>query len=309
VAATVAELVVLSPRHDFGEVTQGDTLRHVFVAHNRTSAVLGLDAREVLGCRATAVPALLEPGADGNLEVTCRAEVPGPLRVSLPVRANGRPAVEVSVVAEVVPLLVFDRDVVEFSMPFGEEHRVEVRLRGKRAKEARLSVVVAPRPPLEANVLPGDGERSGGVAIRARGHAVGMHTGSLRCATGLAEPREVSLPYVVRVTGTLTVSPTNPVLELGAPGPKRTIVTVTSTQPGFAVSRAEVLDGPFTARVRRAGAGYDVEVTAIETKLTRGARGVNGRLRIVSNDRTEGSKEIPLFALGHALEAPGPASN
>jgi hypothetical protein len=236
--------------------------------------------------------------------VACKANVPGPLRVSLPLRANDRPAGELSVEAEVEPLLAFDRAVVELAPPFGEERSAEVRLRGTRAKEARLSPAAAPPPSVTASVLPGDAGMGEGVRVVARGDAVGTHVGSLRYATGLAEPREVSLSYVVKVTGTLEVSPTNPVLELGGKGPHRVVVKVTSTQPGFVVSRAEVLEGPFTARVRRAEGGFDVEVTALESKLLPGARGVNGRLRIVSNDRTEGAKEVPLFGLGAPFGAP-----
>jgi hypothetical protein len=290
---------VAQPKHDFGHVTQGDTLRHAFAAHNATSAALSVeDTLEVLGCAAVAVPGLLEPGGSGKLEVTCRASVPGPLRVSLPLRANGRPAGELALAAEVEPLLAFDRAVVDLTVPFGEERSAEVRLRGKHAKEARLTPAAAPPPSLEATVLRGDAATHEGVAIRSRGKAVGTHVGSLRYATGLAEPREVSLSYVVKVTGTLTVSPTNPVLELSGTGPKRVVVMVTCTQPGFIVTRAEVLDGPFTAKVQRGKDGYDVEISAAETKLPAGARGVNGRVRIHSNDRTEGAKELPLFALG-----------
>jgi hypothetical protein len=300
-AAPGAALVplVAQPKHDFGHVTQGDTLRHAFAAHNTTSAALSLeDTLEVLGCAAVAAPGVLEPGGRGKLEVTCRASVPGPLRISLPFRANGRPAGELSLVAEVEPLLAFDRAVVDLTVPFGEERSAEVRLRGKHAKEARLTPAAAPPPGLEATVLRGDAETHEGVAVRAHGRAVGTHVGSLRYATGLDEPREVSLSYVVKVTGTLTVSPTNPVLELSGSGPKRVVVKVTSTQPGFVVTRAEVLEGPFTAKVRRGKDGYDVEISALEAKLVPGARGVNGRVRILSNDRAEGVKELPLFALG-----------
>jgi hypothetical protein len=298
-AGAAARLVVATPRHDFGHVTQGDTLEHSFAVENSTNAVLALnDQREVLGCRATAVPARLEPRGAGKLEVSCHANVPGPLRVSLPLRANDRPAGELSLAAEVEPLLAFDRAVVDLKLSFGEERSVEVRLRGKRAKEARLSPAAAPPPILEASVLRGDAEKSQGVAVRALGNAVGTHAGSLRYATGLAELPEVSLPYLVKVTGTLKVSPTNPVLELGGRGPKRVVIKVESTQPGFSVSRAEVLEGPFSAQVRRTESGFDVEVTALESKLMPGARGVNGRIRIVSNDRTERVKEVPLFGLG-----------
>jgi hypothetical protein len=304
-ARTFVELVVASPRHDFGQVTQGDTLEHSFAAHNATSAVLALDdTREVLGCSANAVPAVLEPGGAGKLEVTCRASVPGPLRVSLPLRANGRPAGELSLAAEVEPLLAFDRAVVDLTVPFGEERRVEVRLRGKRAKEAQLSPAAAPPPGLEASLLRGDAATREGVAVRALGKAVGTHVGSLRYATGLTEPPEVSLPYIVKVTGTLTVSPTNPVLELAGRGPRRVVIHVKSTQPGFVVSRAEVPEGPFSARVRRTAVGFDVEVTAVESKLVPGARGVNGRVRILSNDRTESVRDVPLFGLGKPSGAP-----
>jgi hypothetical protein len=291
--------LVTQPTHDFGHVTQGDTLRHAFVTHNAGSTTLQVeDTREVLGCAAVAVPRVLEPGASGKLEVTCRASIPAPLRVSLPLRANGRPAGELSLRAAVEPLLTFEQATLDLKLPFGEEKRAETRLRGKLADRAKLELAAPPPPSLEATLLPGDAGKRPGVAVRARGKSVGMHVGSLRFTTGLSEPREVSLSYVVKVTGTLTVSPTNPVLELGAPGPKRTVVKVTSTQPGFAVTRAEVLEGPFSASVRRSNDGYDVEIEALEAKFVRGARGTSGRVRIHSNDRTESTKEIPLLALG-----------
>jgi hypothetical protein len=298
VAASPA-VIVANPKHDFGHVTQGETLRHAFMMHNAGSAALSVDdTLEVLGCRAVPVPKVLEPGANGKLEVTCRASVPAPLRVSLPLRANGRPAGELSMRADVEPLLVFDRGVVELKLPFGEERSDEVRLRGKFATEARLTLAAPPPPGLEATVLSGDTAKSQGVTVRARGKSVGTHVGSLRFATGLADPREVSLSYIVKVTGTLTVSPTNPVLELGVPGPKRVLVKVTSTQPGFVVTRAEVLDGPFSTSIRRGNDGYDVEIVAVDTKLVPGQHGMSGRVRIHSNDKTETVKDIPVLAIG-----------
>jgi hypothetical protein len=299
VVAAPSAALVANPKHDFGHVTQGETLRHAFVTHNAGSAALSVDdTLEVLGCAAVAVPRVLEPGTNGKLEVTCRASVPAPLRVSLPLRANGRPAGELSLRAEVEPLLVFDRAVVELKLPFGEERSDEVRLRGKLASEARLTLAAPPPPSLAATVLSGDAQKGQGVTVRARGKSVGTHVGSLRFATGVAEPREVSLSYIVKVMGTLTVSPTNPVLELGVPGPKRVVVKVRSTQPGFAVTRAEVLEGPFRTSIRHGNDGYDVEIVALEAKLVPGQRGASGRVRIHSNDRTEGAKDIPVLAIG-----------
>jgi len=107
----------------------------------------------------------------------------------------------------------------------------------------------------------------------------------------------------VKVTGTLAASPTNPVLDLASPDGARAVVTVTSEQAGFEVERVEVLDGPFSTRVRRDGPAFRVEVTVVEAKLAPDASGVNGRIRIVSNDRTEPSKILPLFALGRPTRA------
>ena len=292
--------LVANPSHDFGRVTEGDTLRHTFGAHNASSEALAVEeAPEVLGCRARATPGTLEPGHGGTLEVTCRASMPGPLRVSLPLRANGRPVGELSLSAQVEPLLAFERSVIDLTMPFGEERTTEVRLHGKHAKLARLTPIGAPLPSVDVRVLPGDAGRGEGVAIHAKGKTVGTHVGSLRFGTRREQPREVSLPYVVKVVGTLTVSPTNPVLDLSAPGPRRALLRVTSTQPGFAVSRASVLEGPFTASVRRVNGGFEVEIGVADAKLPPGARGVNGRVQITSNDRTERIKEVPLLAIGN----------
>jgi hypothetical protein len=297
-------LLVGEPAHDFGRVTQGDTLRHAFLMRNATGGTLSVDDTiEVLGCSGVPAPGVLEAGGSGKLEVTCRAALHGPLRVSLPLRANGRPAGELSLVGEVEPLAVFERSVVDVTMPFGEERRAEVRLRGKLARSVRLAPAAPPPPGLELNLLPAEAEKGAGVDVRATGKAVGTHVGSLRFLTGLPAPAEVALSYIVKVIGTLEVSPTNPVLDLAAAGGTRTIVKVRSSQPGFRVTSAEMLEGPFTARVRRAESAYEVEVSFAIEKLKPGVRGVNGRLRIVSNDRTEPSKEMPVFALGRPPEA------
>jgi hypothetical protein len=291
--------LVARPKHDFGQVTQGDTLRHAFALRNVTGSVLTVDDTiEVLGCSGVPAPSVLEVGGGGQLEVTCRPMTHGPLRVSLPFRANGLPAGELTLTASVEPLAAFDRAVVDLTFPFGEERRAEVRLRGTLAKKVQLTPVAPAPPGLEMKVLPAEAGKSEGVALRATGNTVGTHVGSLRFATGLPMPSEIAFSYVVKVFGTLEVAPTNPVLDLAAPGGTRSTLHVKSTQPGFQVTGAEVMDGPFATKIRRAGTGYEVEVTFVLEKLHPGTRGVNGRIKILSNDRTEPRKEVPLFALG-----------
>jgi hypothetical protein len=291
--------IVASPKHDFGRVAQGDTLYHVFLTHNGTSTSIAVEnTREVLGCAGVAAPATLAANQSGELRVTCRANVPGPLRVSLPLRANGRPAGELSLAAEVEPRLAFDRALLEMNVPFGRTREAGARLRGKLARSARLTLASAAPSGMDVEVLPSVGGETEGAMLRLKSAVVGVHAGTLRFDTGLTDPAAIELPYSVRVTGTLAVSPTNPVLDLAAASGPRTLVTVTSTQPGFRVERAEVVEGPFSARVQKARDGYVVEVSVVVAKFPAGSHGANGRLRILSNDRTEPNKELPLFALG-----------
>jgi hypothetical protein len=308
-AGDAAATLVAQARHDFGHVAQGATLRHVFATRNRTNAAIRVEnTLEVLGCAGVAQPDALAPGEAGELHVTCRASIHGPLRVSLPLRANGRPAGELSLVATVEPLVAFDRALLDMNVAFGEAGETVARLRGKLARSARLSLASAPPPGMDVRVLPAADGGTQGTLLRLSRPAAGVHAGTLRFLTGLAEPEVVELPYSVRVTGTLVVSPTNPVLDLAAPGGARAIVRVTSAQPGFEVERAEVLEGPFSAHVRQEGAAFAVELSLVVAKFPPGAHGVNGRVRIVSNDRTEPMREIPLFALGTPTRAsPAPS--
>jgi hypothetical protein len=228
--------------------------------------------------------------------------------VSLPLRANGRAAGELSLEAEVEPLLTFDRALLELNVPFGRADEARAHLRGKLARSARLTPADAAPSGMDVRVLPAADGGAEGAVLRLIRPAAGVHAGTLRFRTGLREAPAVELPYSVKVAGTLAVSPTNPVLDFAAPGGARSIVTVTSTQPGFRVERADVVEGPFSASVKAAPGGYAVEVSVVPAKFPEGARGANGRIRIVSNDRTEPTKEVPLFALGRPPEGSEAAS-
>jgi hypothetical protein len=292
-------VLVAEPRHDFGRALQGDTLRHTFVTRNTTSRTVHVeDLREVLGCSGEALPRVLAPGATGELAVACRAIIYGPLRVSLPLRASGRSAGELALAAEVEPLLAFDRALLEIDVPFGTSGSAEALLRGARAGAAQLELSTRPPAGMAVTMLPQTSGEAARVTLRVGNAGAGTHAGSLRFATGLGEPKEIELAYLVKVASTLTISPTNPVLDLGVPAGTRTLVRVASTWPGFRVQRVAVPEGPFVARVQRDGDGYAIEVAIDATKVVRGMRGANGRLLILSNDRAEPRKEVPLFALG-----------
>jgi hypothetical protein len=290
---------VAEPRHDFGRRVQGDTLRHAFVTLNPTMQTIEIEnPREVLGCSGVALPRLLPPGGTGKLEVSCRAAVYGPLRVALPLRANGTSAGELLLSGEIEPLLVFEHALLEVNVGFEAAGSAETRLRGSLASAARLVLLSTLPDGMTSSVLAASEPGPQGVALRVSHAAPGTHAGSLRFATGLAEPAEVELAYLVKVESTLAVSPSNPVLHLGAPKGAQTVVTVTSRSPNFRVERVEVPDGPFAAELRRDGGVYAIELSVVAEKLAPGQHGANGRLIIVSNDRAEPRKEVPLFAMG-----------
>jgi hypothetical protein len=71
----------------------------------------------------------------------------------------------------------------------------------------------------------------------------------------------------------------------------------------------DVQEGPFEAYLRRDGDAYVIELSILAAKLPRGMRGANGRLMVVSNDRSEPNKEVPLFALGSPAEVDRRHSN
>jgi hypothetical protein len=279
--------------------------------HNAGSAPLEISGVEPSRfCSATVEPRRIAPGSQGQLKVTCRVELPGCLREQLEIEANdpraGRSTVEL--VAQVTPLLAFDVPSVSLSMPFGEQRLQEVRLVGALVDQARPSLKSSPVADAQIDPLPAAAGETHGYRIRCQGRKVGMHAGSLLVETGLQRPKQVALPYVCRVAGTLEVSPTNPYFNLKVPGPKVVSVAVKSSQPGFRVLDARITEGPFAASFKQTDAEtFVVKVTVLEELIEVQTRGVTGKVVILSNDRTEPQKQLPLFGFGrvHRLQQPG----
>jgi hypothetical protein len=261
-------------------------------------------------CSATIEPALIAPGSKGDLEVTCRADLAGPLRERLQIESNDPQArtATFELVAQVTPLLAFDVPSVNLSMPFGQQRLQEVRLTGALVSQARPRLSCSPVADTEIEPLTSPTGKTQGYRIRCRGRKVGMHAGSLIVETGLARPEKIALPYACRISGTLKVSPTNPYLNLKLPGPKVVSVEVKSSQPGFRVVGARVTEGPFAASFEQTGQStFVVKVSVLEERVDEEAHGITGKLVISSNDRTEPEKELPLFGFGKLRRTQGTA--
>jgi hypothetical protein len=254
-------------------------------------------------CSGTIEPKIISPGTSGHLDVTCTSDLYGPLREFLLIHTNDPQAdmVPIELVADVTPLLAFDAPAVNLTMPFGEERSQDISLVGTLADRTAIR--------LKRSALAADSsvdvlhEKPGSppvFRIRCHGKKVGTNAGNLIVSTDRERFKEIAMPYACRVTGTLEVSPTNPYFNLKLPGPKVVSIEVRSSQPGFAVRGARVLEGPFAASVQGpvADNAFRIQVKVLEDRLADDRRGTLGKLMVFSNDRTEPEKEIPLFGLG-----------
>ncbi len=301
--AAHAILAIEDPAHDFGAVVQGNAVSHEFELSNAGVTQLDLQGTtEALGCTGQIEPRSLDPGAVARLKVTCLTEYYGPLRVTLAIRtaASAESVGEVELTASVTPLLAFDTELVDLHMPFGEERSADVHLRGALDEQAKLTVEDAGDVGFTVTPLPPTRGTPSGLRLRVKGRKVGVHAGNVVLSTNLARPRKISLPYSCQVTGSLAVTPSTPYFDLKAPGGRRREVAVTSSQPGFVVRAVRVAQGPFSASFARdtTSGGYTVTVAVRTDGIAGDARGTVGRLLILSNDRAEPEKELPLFAFG-----------
>jgi hypothetical protein len=198
-----------------------------------------------------------------------------------------------------LPLALSSRT-VDLRLGFGETRSQEVRLIGRLAAAAKLSVETIDPPGPDVTVLPAEEARPQGVRVTISGTRVGQRAGQVTLATGLDDPKKLTLLYSWKVAGYLTVDPTNPFLDLRSPPPAKVAVHVSSSRPDFRLDQAQMVEGPFQAILVRdeAPRTYTVEVTMSDKGSDEPSRGSLGTLRLLSNDPAEPRKDIPVFALG-----------
>jgi hypothetical protein len=299
------------PPYEMGPIVMDEPARRSIIVSNAGALPLEIGTIEASRfCSASIDPKTIAPGANGQLEVTCRSDLYGPLREFLLVHSNDplSERVPIELVGNVTPLFAFDAQVVNLEMPFGEERSQDVHLVGTLvAKAAARLKNSALAEDSSVTLLPDKAGSTRGFRIRCKGKKAGVHSGNLVVSTGLPSPKDIAMPYVCKVAGTLEISPTNPYFNLKIPGPKVVSVEVRSSQPGFEVRGALVLEGPFAASVEGplSDNSFRVQVKVLEERVTEENRGILGTVMVLSNDRTEPEKEIPLFGFGKLNAAKG----
>ncbi|MGC4087398.1 MAG: DUF1573 domain-containing protein [Polyangiaceae bacterium] len=287
-------LVIEKASHDFGQVSLGARVTAEFVLRNAGTAPLDVgQVAEVMGCGGSVEPKRLGPAQSGRLAVWCQPSVKGPLGVSLRVPSNDAEVHEVALNGQVLPRLGLERTVLGFVLHAGEERSEDVRLLGDRLAEARLSVVESGPAGCKAELA------SGALRVTCRGGAPGLGSGDVVLTTGLDEPARLTLPCTLDVRGDIKVSPTNPYFNLRTSGPKQVLLELQSAREDFQVSRVEVVDGAFSAKLEQVGAhAYRVDLRVDEARISPQDRSALGTLRIFSNDPSEPQKDVPLSAFG-----------
>lgn len=254
-------------------------------------------------CRGLEPPKAIEPREDAELDVVCESAAYGPFRATLELHSDDpRSPHGVGLQGEVLPRLALESATVELDTEFGVDVTRELIVSGTRWRDARLDMAPLEARDLTAELMPGAGEVPPRLRLVLRARKVGVEVGQVVVRTGLGTPDRLTLHYRTQVRGTLSVEPPRPYLNLRFAPDRSRVLRVSSSQPGFKLLSASIVEGPFTARVlapdRGAPERYEVEVGVDTQRLSPEVRGVSGRLRLVSNDRSEPEREIPLLALG-----------
>lgn len=292
------------PRHDFGARVEGERLSHVFELENRGQAPLRvLSIEKSYSCVAAAPPAQIEPGSRAKLEIVCdMAERPGKMADEVVVRSNDPrvPLLKLGLEARVQPLLAFDPTEALLEPPFGETQIRELRLVGKLAPEARLTLLESDDPTPQVELLPASEQDPARLRIALKAARVETRVARLRLATGLAKPEELRVLVTWRVVGNLEIEPSNPYFNLREPPPHERTLRVRSRRGNLRVHAVEVSEGPFHASFapESAAGSYSIRVRVLDEKVPPGERGALGKLLIASDDPAEPRKVVPLFALG-----------
>jgi hypothetical protein len=299
-AAAGPRLKLALSRLELGAMVQDQVVRKSIAMVNTGTRPLTIERIAAsMFCSGTAEPNALAPGARGEVRVTCRSDTHGSMREQLTIHSNDpqAPQTPIQLVAEVTPLLGFDARLIDRELPFGATTFQDVRLVGTLVDKSKVQFQSPDLADVAVSSLPAQLGEASGFRVLCKGRKVGRNTGDLHFSTGLPRPNSLTLPYICKVEGTLSVTPTNPYFNLKEPGAKAQFVEVRSSQPGFKIESVEIREGPFQASVEP-GNPTRVKVMVAQERIAPETRGVTGTLVIHSNDRTEPRKEIPLFGMG-----------
>jgi len=299
---------------ELGAMTQNEPARANVELRHRGMAPVRIHAAALSArCRWDGVPQSIAPGASIALSVTCQSDLLGPLKESLPLlyTTKGDAAIALEIVGTVEPIIGFDKAFVDMRPEFGQTESETVHLVGRRAAQSAPVTKTTGGDMLTVSALAAEIGNARGFRLSCKGDRVGMHAGSLVVATGIAELPSLALSWGCRVLATLEVEPSNPYFNLRVSGDRAMTIIAKSSQPGFFVKSAQIVEGPFHARLEKAkpDGTYPITVRVNNAAIHDQARAATGKLLILSNDLREPRKEVPLFGFGNVNKVERPKAN
>lgn len=297
-------LLCAKPRHDFGARVEGERLSHAFHLENRGRAPLRLlSVEKSYSCAAREPPRHVAAGQSAQLEIVCEtAQRPGKMADEIVVHTNDprAPTLKLELAAQVQPLLAFEPAEAFFELAFGGTATRELHLTGKRAADARLTLLASDDPTPKVELLPAGAHSAARLRVTLTATRPETRVAHLRLSTGLEKPKELRVLVTWRASSDLLIEPSNPYFNLREPPPHERLLRVSSKRADLKVHAVEVREGPFEATFARDDAtnAYSVQVRVLDSRVPEGERGVLGKLLIASNDPAEPRKIVPLFALG-----------
>jgi hypothetical protein len=292
--------------HDFGTVTDGDKLTHVFTVTNTGTAPLAIDqVRTSCGCTAAVLKTKEIPvGGTGQIEVSFDTTGrPGPNKKTITVTSNdkSKPSATLEIKANVEQLLGFEPRYARLNTDHGTEKVEKVWLVGKLVDQAKLSVanIVGDKDvtvkPLEEQE---GGKQKKGLELRLKGDKVVSGHETINVNTGLPKPDRLELKVGYGVAGNLQVVPNKLYFYAEHPTGRERTLRVWSKKPNFKLNRVQVVGGPFKAVLDKPDASgkYQVKVTMNEPVAGKETEAKDGKLELYSNDPIEPRKVVELSA-------------
>ncbi len=292
-------VAVDQPTHDFGRVTEGDKISHVFTIRNGGDAPLVVESvKTSCGCTAAVIKDKTVPPG-GRTEVRLTVDTTnrtGQQHKTADVLTNDpkTPRARLEIQADVVPQLAFDQPFVRLTGRRGETTRLKAWLVGTLAPTAKPKIDDqtgdAEVTAAIVEEVAGDGVKRG-VELTLKNEHVGRGRGVVHVSTGVEARSKLQLRFSFDTTGNI-VAPQQVYLNAARENLRERVFDVRSQEAGFVLREARVVEGPFSTAVKPTESGYQVTVTARAAPPQKGV--VRGKLLLVSNDRFEPQKEVRL---------------
>jgi hypothetical protein len=189
--------------HDFGLVSEGRPLRHVFRVTNKGTAPLQVsEVTTSCGCTAATLGSkTIPPGSSEPLEVkmdTHGRHGEGTRTITLVSNDPRQPVSTLQISYDIERLLDLDRPFVDLTPARGRQPVERVWLTGRLVEQARLRVVAVEGSPFvtarTVEIYRG-GQLRKGVALKLSRKAGTSGEGGVTMKTGLQDPPELSLAF------------------------------------------------------------------------------------------------------------------